>query len=156
MIRILPPAKSGSLDKLAESWAATGGPLTSLAAVIIDGEFGEAQALSLSEIRTYLQGGGSWLAGATSIGALRAVECRNIGMIGLGRIYRDYLTGRRVRDSDVAVPTENGVDAIGPAACDVQALPRAIQSQLNFSVSKEFSRRHLRCLLSGQKLRTHR
>lgn len=41
--------------------------------------------------------------GAASMGALRAAECASFGMIGLGRIFEDYMSGRRVDDADVAL-----------------------------------------------------
>ncbi|EPE94579.1 TfuA-like protein [Rhizobium grahamii] len=41
--------------------------------------------------------------GAASMGALRAVECSPFGMVGVGRIYRDYASGAIVDDSDVAL-----------------------------------------------------
>lgn len=41
--------------------------------------------------------------GAASMGALRAVECHAFGMIGVGRIFNDYVSGTIVDDADVAL-----------------------------------------------------
>lgn len=41
--------------------------------------------------------------GAASMGALRAAECAHFGMIGVGRIFEDYMSGLRVDDADVAL-----------------------------------------------------
>lgn len=70
--------------------------------VIIDGEFGQALAVSVTEIRSALRAGWSvW--GSSSMGALRAAECRPIGMRGFGSIYRQYASGARSSDEDVAI-----------------------------------------------------
>lgn len=41
--------------------------------------------------------------GSASMGALRAAECASFGMVGLGRIFEDFMSGRRVDDADVAL-----------------------------------------------------
>ncbi|EJJ30046.1 TfuA-like protein [Rhizobium sp. CF142] len=41
--------------------------------------------------------------GAASMGALRAAECQAFGMIGVGRIFNDYVSGTIVDDADVAL-----------------------------------------------------
>ncbi|MFC5757562.1 TfuA-like protein [Rhizobium sp. GCM10022189] len=49
--------------------------------------------------------------GAASMGALRAAECRAFGMIGVGRIFNDYVSGAIDNDADVALlhePIEMG------------------------------------------------
>lgn len=70
--------------------------------LVIDGEFGQSQAVTISEIRAVLDAGYQvW--GAASMGALRAVECGELGMVGLGRIWADYAAGRLVADDEVAL-----------------------------------------------------
>lgn len=44
--------------------------------------------------------------GAASMGALRAAECQAFGMIGVGRIFNDYVSGTIVDDADVALLLE--------------------------------------------------
>lgn len=70
--------------------------------LILDGQFGQNLAVSVTEIREYL-GRGLYLAGASSMGALRAVECRTLGMVQHGWICEQYLTGRVEADAEVAL-----------------------------------------------------
>lgn len=115
-----PPVVAGSLEALKESSCFKSRDIS----LLVDGEFGLAQAISLQEIRQFIEAGCS-LVGCTSLGALRAVEARSIGMTGTGEIYYDYLIGKRYADSDVAVPTcENGKE-LGPSTIDLDYLPQA-------------------------------
>ncbi|MGW6690731.1 TfuA-like protein [Streptomyces sp. NPDC054961] len=70
--------------------------------LILDGEFGQNLAVSITEIRSVLASGQP-LAGASSMGALRAVECRTLGMTGSGWVYEQYLSGAIESDGDVAL-----------------------------------------------------
>jgi hypothetical protein len=70
--------------------------------VMLDGEFGQTLAVSITEVRAVLAAGQS-LTGASSMGALRAVECRTLGMTGSGWVYRQYLSGAIESDGDVAL-----------------------------------------------------
>jgi len=70
--------------------------------LILDGQFGQDLSVSVTEIREYL-GRGLYLAGASSMGALRAVECRTLGMVQHGWVCEQYLTGRVENDSEVAL-----------------------------------------------------
>lgn len=69
---------------------------------LIDGQFEFAAPVWHKELLFALSQGIVVL-GAASMGALRAAECAPFGMIGVGKIYEDYITGRRVDDADVAV-----------------------------------------------------
>lgn len=70
--------------------------------LIIDGEFGQNLAVSITEIRTYLRAG-CYLAGASSMGALRAVECRTLGMRAHGWVAARYADGTIDADDEVAL-----------------------------------------------------
>ncbi len=70
--------------------------------VMLDGEFGQRLAVSISEIREVLAAG-QRLTGAASMGALRAVECRTLGMTGSGWVYEQYLSGAIESDAEVAL-----------------------------------------------------
>ncbi|GAA1377788.1 TfuA-like protein [Streptomyces beijiangensis] len=70
--------------------------------VMLDGEFGQSLAVSVTEVRALLYAGQP-LSGASSMGALRAVECRTIGMTGSGWVYTQYLNGSIDSDGDVAL-----------------------------------------------------
>jgi hypothetical protein len=72
------------------------------AVVMLDGEFGQNLAVSITEIRTVLSAG-QRMSGASSMGALRAVECRTLGMNGTGWVYEQYLSGAVDSDGEVAL-----------------------------------------------------
>lgn len=95
-ITVLPPVVDGDLRRLAES-TSPGAHIH-----IIDGVFGAAQAITITEIGDTLRAGFT-LSGSTSMGALRAVEAAPLGMRGFGKIFREYLHGGRTQDADVAL-----------------------------------------------------
>jgi len=69
---------------------------------IIDGEFDQSLAVSVSEVRAALARGAQvW--GAASMGALRAAECHGLGMCGIGWVYRGYAEGWLAADDEVAL-----------------------------------------------------
>ncbi len=70
--------------------------------LITDGVFGESMAVTPCECIDMLNAG--WqLFGTSSIGALRAADCSNVGMIGIGNVFLGYQMGYYHSDSDVAV-----------------------------------------------------
>jgi hypothetical protein len=70
--------------------------------LILDGQFGQNLSVSVTEIREYL-GRGLYLAGASSMGALRAVECRTLGMVQHGWVCEQYRAGHVEADAEVAL-----------------------------------------------------
>jgi hypothetical protein len=70
--------------------------------LIVDGEFDQSLSVSPKEILRLLDGG-SFVSGASSMGALRAAELAPMGMIGIGRIFEGYRTGRIEGDDEVAL-----------------------------------------------------
>ncbi len=72
------------------------------AVLLLDGEFGQSFAVSIAEVRAVLDAGMP-LHGASSMGVLRAVECRTLGMTGSGWVYERYLFGDIDSDADVAL-----------------------------------------------------
>jgi TfuA protein len=70
--------------------------------VIIDGVFHKEPAVSHKEIMEAIKKGVIVIGGA-SMGALRASELDNFGMVGVGRVYNDYRRGIIESDDDVAV-----------------------------------------------------
>lgn len=69
---------------------------------IIDGVFHQKPAVSHKEILRALKEGVTVVGGA-SMGALRASELDDFGMIGVGRVYSYYKNGLIESDDDVAV-----------------------------------------------------
>ncbi|MBX4970158.1 TfuA-like protein [Rhizobium binae] len=93
-IRVLPPAMQGDVLAAAEKGANVIG--------LIDGGFEYAAPVWHKEILRALSLGVTVL-GAASMGALRAAECHSFGMVGVGRIFEDYRSGRLVDDAAVAL-----------------------------------------------------
>lgn len=91
-----PPIVRGDLLEIptSESWRHR--------VLMLDGHFGQDLSVSVAEIREYLQRG-MYLSGAASMGALRAVECRNLGMVRHGWIAEEYLRGGMSADADLAL-----------------------------------------------------
>jgi len=94
-LSLRPPVRRNDLLDLADSAARYN-------VVMVDGEFGQRLAVSITEIRSVLRAGQP-LTGASSMGALRAVECRKLGMTGSGWVYEQYLSGAITSDAEVAL-----------------------------------------------------
>lgn len=69
---------------------------------IIDGVFHQQPAVSHREILEALKKGIK-VVGGSSMGALRASELDDLGMIGIGYVYQQYKTGAIESDDDVAI-----------------------------------------------------
>ncbi len=69
---------------------------------IIDGVFHKEPAVSHKEILEALKKG-VIIVGGASMGALRASELDDFGMVGIGKVYHDYREGVIESDDDVAV-----------------------------------------------------
>lgn len=101
-IVIRPPAIQGDLLRAVRSGASAIG--------IIDGNFEYVAPIWHKEILHALSHGIK-VYGAASMGALRAAECADFGVIGVGRIFSDYAAGVLEDDADVALlhgPAELG------------------------------------------------
>lgn len=114
-VSILPPAGKGDLLRAAENGASTIG--------LIDGVFENAPSVWHKEI-LYCISRGITVLGSASMGALRAAECAQFGMIGIGKVFQDYAEGRRLSDADVAIvhaPAALGYKPLSIALVDVDA-----------------------------------
>ncbi len=69
---------------------------------LIDGYFNHVPAPWHKEI-LWAMTRGVYVFGAASMGALRAAELSDFGMIGVGQIFSDYLSGRLTDDDEVAI-----------------------------------------------------
>lgn len=118
-----PPAEAGDLLRLPRK--------RSLTVCLIDGYFDHRPAVRHKEILLLLSQGVRIL-GASSIGALRAAEMADFGMVGVGAIYRAYASGRITGDDEVALvhgPAEWGWRPMSLPLVDVRAtLCRAVRS----------------------------
>ena len=70
--------------------------------VLIDGLFDEQPAIRHKELLEIIAQGVVVVGGA-SMGALRAAELQSFGMIGVGRIFEAFASGRLVGDDEVAL-----------------------------------------------------
>lgn len=101
-MEVRPPAACGDLLRAIRQGATAIG--------LIDGLFEATASVWHKEILFGIAEGVR-IAGASSMGALRAAECHIFGMEGVGRVFADYAAGRRTADADVAVlhaPAELG------------------------------------------------
>lgn len=124
-LEVRPPAREGDVLRAVRAGASAIG--------MIDGRFAEVPAPWHKEILAALDAG-VFVCGAASMGALRAAECAPFGMVPVGRIAEDYVSGRRVDDADVAQlhgPEELGYPALSEPLVNVEAvLARAIGDRL--------------------------
>lgn len=102
----LPPVQAGDLLRLPVRPGDSVG--------IIDGYFARRPPVRHKEILNLIQDGVA-VHGAASMGALRAAELADFGMVGHGRIFEDYRQTRVIGDDEVAVL--HGTQADGFAPC---------------------------------------
>ncbi|MEU5091080.1 TfuA-like protein [Streptomyces sp. NPDC021356] len=89
-----PPIRHGDLMRLGA------GPGDTV--LIIDGLWHQSAPVRHKEILALLSDGAA-VAGAASMGALRAAELAPYGMVGIGRIFEDFRSGALDADDEVAV-----------------------------------------------------
>lgn len=114
-VAVRPPARQGDLARaVAEGATAIG---------LVDGVFEAVAAVWHKEILFALSRG-VVVAGAASMGALRAAECAAFGMVGIGQVFEAYASGELVDDAAVAqlhAPAELGHGAVTEALVNVEA-----------------------------------
>lgn len=93
-LEMWPPAAQGDLLKAVRSGALVIG--------LIDGYFEGVPAVLHKEL-LWAMSGGVHVLGAASMGALRAAELHEFGMVGIGEIFADYRDGRLNDDDEVAL-----------------------------------------------------
>ena len=112
-----PPAAHGDILRAVET-------TPGLRAIgLIDGFFRNVPAVRHKEILWALQAG-IHVFGAASMGALRAAELADFGMVGVGTVFEDLKTGRIEDDDEVAVehgPAELGYIPLSDAMVDIRA-----------------------------------
>ncbi len=120
--RVEPPAAQGDLFRAARR----GAP----AILLIDGYFERVPAVWHKEV-LWAMAQGIPVFGAASMGALRAAELADFGMVGIGSVYESYVTGETTDDDEVAVihgPRELGFPALSIAMVDIRATLAAAQA----------------------------
>ena len=96
-VELLPPVKRGDLGQL----LARQRPPRYVG--IVDGEFLQGLSVSPKEIVRAIESGGLTVFGSSSMGALRAAELDDFGMVGIGTVYRMYRDGVVDADDEVAM-----------------------------------------------------
>ncbi len=91
-----PPAKKGDFLRLAAD------PGVAMVG-FVDGVFLQDYPPTPIEVFQLARKPGILLAGAASLGALRAVELEKFGMVGIGKIFQLYKSGKVDADDEVAV-----------------------------------------------------
>jgi TfuA protein len=94
--------------------------------IVIDGLFYTTESVSLLEIRDAIDSG--WrVVGVSSMGALRAVEARPLGMEGVGSVFR-WLSLYRVEDDDEIVQAVDTITCApsSDAMIDIRAFLRLV------------------------------
>ncbi|MEX0351562.1 MAG: TfuA-like protein [Paracoccaceae bacterium] len=119
---ILPPVRQGDVYRVArENPPAIG---------IIDGYFDGVPSVWHKEILWAMEQGIP-VFGSASMGALRAAELADFGMIGVGRIFEDYHAGVLQDDDEVAVlhsPAELGFQPLSEPMVSIRAtVARALE-----------------------------
>lgn len=114
-IDLRPPAKQGDMIAAVRDGASAIG--------LVDGYFGGAAAVWHKEI-LYALSSGVTVLGASSMGALRAAECAQYGMIPVGQIAAAYVSGELDDDAAVALthaPPEFGSEPMTEPLVDAVA-----------------------------------
>ncbi len=107
---LLPPARRGDVVAAARDRGAT-------TIALVDGYFEQAPAVWHKEILWALSEGVA-VFGAASMGALRAAELAQFGMIGVGRIFEAYRDGRFAPFEDPFEDDDEVAVVHGPAETD--------------------------------------
>jgi hypothetical protein len=113
----LPPAAHGDIYRVAMQR-----PRPQVIA-LIDGVFGSVPAVRHKEI-LWAMSQGIHVFGAASMGALRAAELAEFGMVGIGTIFEDFRCGRLEDDDEVAIdhaPAELGYLELSDAMVNIRA-----------------------------------
>jgi hypothetical protein len=127
-LTIRPPARQGDVLRAVHDGAAAIG--------LIDGNFEHVAPVWHKEILFALSEGVA-VFGAASMGALRAAECADFGMAGIGEIFRQYASGEAEDDSDVALlhaPEELGYAPLTIPLVNVRATLRRLLELRSLSV----------------------
>jgi hypothetical protein len=112
---VLPPAAHGDVYRAARErpWGIG----------IVDGFFEHVPSIWHKEI-LWAMSEGIHVFGASSMGALRAAELADFGMVGVGWIFEQFRTGALTADDEVALvhlPAEHGYRRASEALVDIRA-----------------------------------
>ncbi len=136
-----PPAKQGDILLATER--------NPRVIAIVDGFFASVPSVWHKEILWAMQQG-IHVYGAASMGALRAAELYDFGMIGVGKIFQDYYAGVLEDDDEVALvhaPQELNYQALSEPMVDIRA---TLKEALSHNIISPKS--HDTCIAIGKKI----
>lgn len=117
-----PPVRRGDLELLLTEKKQPG------AVIILDGIYGANLAVTPTECRWLLNE--NWqLIGACSMGALRASELWQQGMIGIGDVYNMFRLGYLRSDADVAVAYDQSYNEVTISIVQIRSLLSTLEKQ---------------------------
>ncbi len=105
---------------------------------LIDGVFAQSMAVWHKEILYALQQGIP-VYGASSMGALRAAELSDFGMVGVGEVYRRYAAGELTDDDEVALAHGDAESSFRPLSEPMVNLRVTFEGALQDGVIDESS-----------------
>lgn len=109
---------------------------------LVDGTFLSTMSVFHKELLFAMEQG-SWLLGASSMGALRAAECAAFGMIGVGQIYDDLATGRLADDDEVALTHAGADDEFRPLSDALVSIRATLAAAKNNGLLTDCEAEHL-------------
>lgn len=131
-LQILPPAKRGDILELIDKSPA--------GILVVDGFFGQQASVMHRELLEALRMG-IRVVGCSSMGALRAADLHEYGMIGVGKIFESFRSGRVTGDDEVAMlhgPPELQYCEVTFPLCNLRSTVEVV-SQLYNDLQEAFS-----------------
>jgi hypothetical protein len=138
---VFPPVARGDLPKLTRKHEPG-------LIVIVDGRFHQSLAVGHAEIRTAIALGWEvW--GLGSMGAIRAFEMRDCGMLGFGRVFRKFLSEADFQDDEVAL-LHSPVPPYPPATEPLVHLRCALEYLVTHGLASQSEAEAIVGILKGQ------
>lgn len=125
----LPPARRGDVLAAIERYRPT-------TIGLVDGYFEQVPAVWHKELLFALSQG-IRVAGAASMGALRAAELRAFGMIGVGRVFEAYVSGRFLPFPEPFMADDEVAVAHGPAELGYPATEAMVDIRASLAAAVE-------------------
>jgi hypothetical protein len=146
------PAAMGDITRAVSDGATT--------IVLIDGVFESGPSVWHKEILWALSRGVG-VVGAASMGALRAAELYQFGMLGHGEVFKSFTNGELHDDDEVAVlhgPAETGYMPLSDAMVDIRDAVRSALAEdvftpneaatiISFAKTEYFKTRNIKCAI---------
>ncbi len=116
---------------------------------LVDGTFLSNMSVFHKEL-LYAMDQGAWVLGSSSMGALRAAECSEYGMIGVGQIFDEIRTGQIEDDDEVALTHASSDEDFRPLSDAFVTIRATLNAAEKIDL---LSKAEVEKLLAAQKLR---